>query len=209
MHHDHSDTTHGEPRDPHLELEVLISRLIDGEATDADRSRFQDLADADPALWRRLALRQSDMETLSVAVDGELQTAVQTPLPVRAARGSALAFSGWAAVLLLGAAWFLTTLLPSQGTSPNLAGEGINSRLTSVEHYEQYVQAPYVLGELAPVIVDVEELSDGRIAIQFIRRIEEVAFFDSVAEIPEDAEDVGELPRSPRLLRSGLAPQDL
>ncbi len=67
------------------------------------------------------------------------------------------------------------------------------------EHYRHYMSAPYVLGDMQPQVLEVEELSDGRVAVHFVRRIEEVAFLDPNRELPVD--DSGELTSDPTRLR--------
>ena len=56
------------PHDPELEVEILITRLVDGEGTEEDRLRFDHLAASEPTLWRQLALRQQDMTLLAEQV---------------------------------------------------------------------------------------------------------------------------------------------
>ena len=60
--------------------------------------------------------------------------------------------------------------------------------------------APYVLGEWQPSVLEVESLSDGRVVVRFLRRIEEVAFLDPSRALPVDAN--GELTADLGLLRS-------
>ena len=66
-------------------------------------------------------------------------------------------------------------------------------------HYARYREAPYVIGEMQPVVMEVEPLSDGRIAVHFVRRIEEVALLDPTAQLPVD--ENGELTRDLTTLR--------
>ena len=52
---------HDPAPDDAVEADVLIGRIIDLEATAEDQQRFEQLAIADPSLWRALATRQQDM----------------------------------------------------------------------------------------------------------------------------------------------------
>ena len=70
--------------------------------------------------------------------------------------------------------------------------------LTPEQHYERYREAPYVLGEWQPLVLEVEPLSDGRVAVYFIRRIEEVALLDP-KDLPLD--ENGQLTRDIEKLR--------
>ena len=58
--------------------------------------------------------------------------------------------------------------------------------------------------DLQPVVVDTELLSDGRVAVHFIRRIEEVAFLDPSQELPVN--EAGELVKDPATLRDLESP---
>ena len=68
------------------------------------------------------------------------------------------------------------------------------STVSPEEHYQSYLSAPYVLGDMNPEVLEVQEMSDGRVAVHFVRRIEEVAFLDPQGELPVD--DSGEAERS-------------
>jgi hypothetical protein len=197
-----------EPRQPEAESEadLLISRIIDGEVTPADRARFEHLAASEPTFWRQLAQRQQDMVLLAEQVERDTAGAVDIELrnswlfPRRL--GWTMAFSGWAAVIIVGLTWAMITLAQQgvRGPEPtivNVPGPGM--ALTSEEHLDRYLRAPYVLGTLTPVVTEVEELSDGRVVVRFIRRIEEVAFLDPNAELPVD--ETGELTSDPAHLR--------
>ena len=57
-------------------------------------------------------------------------------------------------------------------------------KLTPEEHLEQYLRAPYVLNEMPPVLLNTDDLPDGRIAVSFLRRIVEVRYVDSPEDVP-------------------------
>jgi hypothetical protein len=185
-----------------LEAEVLIGRVVDGEATPDDRRRFERLATADPLLWRTLAIRQDDARALHEAFREATKRGLRAELPERRLRPTwTLVLSGWAAMLFVATSWALVSIAADRAGGP-VAAAPVNQApavITPVEHLRAYLDAPYVLGDLEPVIVQVEPLSDGRIAVNFIRRIEEVAFF-SPADLPLD--ESGELIKDPARLRS-------
>ena len=79
-----------------------------------------------------------------------------------------LAMSGWAAMFVLAATWW--ALLPEGSTVP--------TTISYEEAFNQYLDAPYVLGDLEPEVIDVAPMNDGRVALRFVRRIEEIAFVD-------------------------------
>lgn len=194
----------GTPHDPELEVEVLITRLVDGEATDEDRQRFDHLAASEPTLWRQRALRQEDMTILAEQVRDATATMERVALPRRRFIPTRLslpmAFSGWAAVLIIAVTWVVLTSLNRSGEVRNLdMATSMAPSLSPEDHFEKYLSAPYVLGDMQPLVVEVKELPDGRIAVHFVRRIEEIAFLDPSAELPVD--DEGELTSDPTTLR--------
>jgi hypothetical protein len=189
----------GPAHDPELGADVLIGRLIDGEANEQDHEHFDRIAAAEPSLWRQLAERQRDAMRLTEAVETAVSTAASMPLPrflVWPRRLSwPLAMSGWAALIIIGLTWGLASLVraPEPGQAPS-------ATITPVDGYQQYVTAPFVLEELPPVVLEVEELSDGRIALEFVRRTLEVAFLDPEGELPIN--EFGELTTDIAQLRS-------
>ena len=185
--------------DPADEADVLIGRLIDGEASTTDRLRFDDLAAGRPSLWRRLALRQEESVILTAAVAEATHAAARRELPRRwlVPNGVSwtLALSGWAAVIIVAVSWGVVALSNGDVNPTVIEARDISPE----EHYRHYMSAPYVLGDMQPQVLEVEELSDGRVAVHFVRRIEEVAFLDPNRELPVD--DSGELTSDPTRLR--------
>ncbi len=157
---------HDPAPDDAVEADVLIGRIIDLEASGEDQQRFEQLATADPSLWRALATRQQDMAVLAERVTEEISSANGVELPVVSPRRHvpwALAYSGWAAVLVIAAVW---AILPGQEPIPL----GVQ---TADEHFEEYRQAPFVQAELDPILLDWERIDDEWIRIFIMRRIEE------------------------------------
>ena len=198
------------PTDSDLSLERLMTRLVDREATADDRAQFELRATAEPTLWRDLAQRLQDAHDLHVGVERAIAPALDVELPssrIMPRRVTApLAMSGWAAVLILTATWTILAMTGRIGTGPAPTPGGVDGNdliratFTPEDAYNEYIgQAPYVLGELEPMILDVEELSDGRIAVRFMRRIEEVLLLDADRELPVD--ETGALLTDPKILR--------
>jgi hypothetical protein len=191
------------------EVDVLIGRLIDGEATTADRTRFDGLAAREPRLWRDLALRHQDMPRLADAFELEAGAAAEAELPsTRSGRRRAggvrwgLAVSGWAALLLVGIGWIVTAVgrppvsVPPTGIPTAEPGA---AALSADEHFDRYLAAQNVLGEYEPLVLEVKEMTDGRVAVRYMRRIEEVAIVDSLEDLP--VSDDGHLTVPPAELR--------
>ncbi|HEV8259386.1 MAG TPA: hypothetical protein VGQ19_01345 [Burkholderiales bacterium] len=198
------------------ETEILIGRLVDNQASDDDRRRFQSWADADPNLWRRLALRQQDMAALASHVEPHLRAADEIELPASAGPAVSrmtirvaswgLAISGWAAMVALALVWSANTGRPTGiQTPPRAVPTAANpTELTPDEHLRLYEQAGFVIGEMPPTLLEVEQLRDGRKAVRYIRRIEEVLFLPPDQDVPVD--DSGNLTKPPSELR-GDAPE--
>ena len=222
---DHTPTqAAGDGAEP--DVDRLIGRLVDGEASVADRERFDRLAALEPTLWKRLAETQGTDTLLAGQVELELAGVDQIELPqpheaagpaasdvaagpaasdVAAGRTSSLAWSGWAAAIVLAAVWIVSSSIrePTRPLAENAISVG--PTLSAEEHLQSYMRAPYVLGELDPMLLQADELSDGRIALRYLRRIEEVVFLDAEQPLPPAAED-GTLGVSPPELREVSPP---
>lgn len=206
-----------------MALDVLIGRIVDGEASESQRQRFEMMAASDPLLWRSLALRQQDTAMLAVHVEPTLNAADRVDLPMHAfehenqivgtiggdeqpahalpARPSWwLAASGWAAVIGLAAVWGSGAFV-GRGEhvgSTGLAADQRTAPLSPEAHLKEYMHAPFVLGDMPPTLLQVEPLNDGRFAVSYLRRIVEVKYFDSPEQIPLDAD--GNLSATPHEL---------
>src|SRR5262245_66419291 len=103
MTHETSASENETPSAP-PDAETLIGRLIDREANDDDRVRFEHLADGATDLWKTLALRQLDNATLSDRICAATEPAERVDVLFSTPRRwrAGLAFSGCAAALLIG-----------------------------------------------------------------------------------------------------------
>ncbi len=103
---------------PDEQIDLLISRIADGEATTQDWSAFSALAEKSPAAWRHLAQAQRDHQSLSLAVGVALHAADRVDLPSRHAADSFLhrergispshrirQYGGWAVAAAVALAW--------------------------------------------------------------------------------------------------------
>jgi hypothetical protein len=189
--HDHEEGTGG----GRLEAEVLVGRLVDGEASPEELGRFTDLADADASMWKTLALRQIDMRLLAdrVAVQTAAAERVELhPRPKRRAHRALLMMSGWAAVLALGAWWSLHDAAAARRAGPSLpvtAPQEAAPELTPREHLREYLRSPHVLGELDVILMETTDLGDGVYEYRFLRRIEEAVV--SRTPLPELLDEEG------------------
>lgn len=122
----------GRAHDPSVldRRDALISRVIDGEASEGDWTALRTLAAADPAVWTDLAETQGQHELLAVAIDevGMLADGVEIPereLLTPAERfqrrmDGVRAWGGWAAAAAILLVWF-TGLPAPMSPEPDLS----------------------------------------------------------------------------------------
>ena len=149
------------------EAEVLLSRIVDHQATEQDQHRFEQLAVDDPSLWRTLAQLQQEMAALSDTVIEQLVAADRVELVTNRASIIPLkpfAFIGWAAAITIAAVWIVLPANESIQTTVDLSAE---------QHREEYEKAAYVNSAFDPIMLDWELMEDGRIKIYYMRRHEE------------------------------------
>lgn len=73
--------------DPREQLDLLVSRIADGEAGESDWAAFNALAERSPEAWKVLAQAQRDHGAMSLAVGVALHAADRVELPSRDAAG--------------------------------------------------------------------------------------------------------------------------
>ncbi len=185
MQDDIEKTPNLEPNGPGpVENEILIGRIIDREAGADECAQFEDLAKHDPERWHQLGDRQLDMSRLTTRISEELDAADQVDLPVQSSPRSRVwpfAMVGWAAVILISAAWVLTTQL---GTSTRDDGDGRGPGvvMTANQLMDLYRQTGVIEDEFPLVLLDVEDLGNGLYRVYYMRRIEESVVIDRPVE---------------------------
>lgn len=191
-----------------LSIERLMSRIVDGEATIDEREAFARLADCDPQLWRRLAIRHQHMALLSARVETELNAVERIELP--AARRSALqsggvrwaiAISGWAAMIGLIVVWSATVMSDRDSAKfkPAVPVGASATALTADEHLSEYLKAPFVVSVLPPTLLEVETQPDGSKILHILRRIEEYIVLEPDEDVPVN--ESGALTKPPSEMR--------
>lgn len=191
-----------------LRLDVLISRIIDGEGDGAAWSEFSKLAETDASAWRELALAQRDHAALSRAVAAEIAVADRTELPPAGAeQARTFAFrvsrwGGWAVAAALAITWMGAQFAairngvagPVAGNETNRAGLlpvglSVDSPQEAIKAYKQLGQrSGTVLGELPErVIIESRALAGGRgFEVVYLRQFMERA---QVAELYQLSHD--------------------
>jgi len=144
--------------------DVLITRMLDGEATPEDWTAFQALAARDASVWAELSSAQQDMAEISASVAQATAVAARVRAPVDAGETddealrealsvrfsgrvrATLAWSGWAAAAALVLAWGTGLPIPGSGVGgyggvPSGAIEAgvVPTRLNSAQALDQYL----------------------------------------------------------------------
>lgn len=214
------------------DLDLLITRLIDGDATDEDWNQFRARAAGDIEPWRRLAEDQQVCVALREGFEAVAARALAVELPGSAA-GSAAAphppvetgemlrratpapasiswgrYVGWAAAVLIGLSWAGTSWRNGSGqTGPQAEGNS-SDLIQSVaydydQHYAAYLQAPYVVRELDPVLLSSRRTENG-LEVTFLRQIAERRYVKGFYEPAWDEQSNPVLRRGdePRVMRA-------
>lgn len=159
-----------------IDRDILITRVLDGEATPEDWAAFRAMAARDPAVWADLADAQQDRAELATAVAEAIAIADRVGAPIEIHAGERLnarirvgaAWLGWAAAAVLGVGAF--TGMP--GLSGGVPGGGaqeaglfrVNSPEDAMQLYLDMGQKTgSVLGEVPErVLLSSELAADGQ-----------------------------------------------
>lgn len=152
------------------QIDVIIGRIVDGEASRADLDRFAGAASTDINAARRLAEQQRESALLQAAVSRGIDAACRVELPAgetpprRAWLGAswireAAPYVGWAAAIVL------AIVIGFSETEPPAA------RVISEESLQPHLLGRETLDtELDPIILQTRQLEDGRYEIFLLRR---------------------------------------
>jgi len=194
-----------------VDRDILISRVIDDEASPADWAQLKALAAAEPEIWRELFEMQHGQAELARAVERQLDVAEFIDAPVhdhltvqlthRIRRG--MAWAGWAAAAALAVAWVSMRIAPEDPSEqPAIAS------LTPTQLLDQYLekgrQTGLVQGEApAKRLLSAEPAPSGTgYEVIYIRQIIERAYVAHLYQLGSD--DAGN--PQPVRLRLNLAP---
>jgi hypothetical protein len=185
------------------DADILITRIIDGEATPEDWAAFKALAARQPEVWRDLAECQQDHADLSAAVSAAWRIADSIDLPVEEARSAqlsrrvrgAMTWGGWAMAAAVALAF--TTQRPNgTGSEEGLTagpalGPGVIPVSTSDQAYDAYLelgrQDNRVLEEVPTrILVETRALEDGTVEVRYLRQILERVTVPSLYEFGQD-----------------------
>jgi hypothetical protein len=196
----HHDTTPGSPAP--TDADILITRIIDGEASPEDWAAFKALAARQPEVWRDLAECQQDHADLSAAVSAAWRIADSIDLPVEEARSAqlsrrvrgAMAWGGWAMAAAVALAF--TTQRPAGNSAEPMTagptlGPGVIPVSTPEQAYDAYLelgrQEELVLEEVPTrILVETRALDDGTVEVRYLRQILERVTVPSLYEFGQD-----------------------
>ena len=166
--------------------EILMSRVVDGEATAADWESFRQIAESDPTLWREMAEHQRDHHELSAMVASAIAIADEVEAPAHAHMEQRMvsrlrivgAWGGWAAAAAVALMWTAGQLNPTP-TVPqnNTAGLNIPTGDLLSRYLEQGKKSGQVVGELPDkVLIETRPVQSGDgYEVYYIRQIIEKA----------------------------------
>lgn len=195
-----NDTPHGDDRD------LMLSRIVDAEATSNDWLRFRELAAEDASVWAQLSVMQRQQDELERALASATAPAMRVELDDdeldRAMPDAHVAFQnrlnfasrwgGWAAAAALVLVW-ATGLRPQAPQGPMLEA-GLGPRLqeatpdAALQHYlDAGRQSGAVLGEMPErVVLRTTPLEQGGVEVVFVRQIIERQFVERVYRPSQD-----------------------
>lgn len=115
------------------DLDIIISRVVDGVATAEDWSELDRLGGADPGVWKDVAVAQRHQLLLGVALEREIGPSEFVEAPdhrpaVIRFPGSSWKWSGWAAAALVALAWSLGRMGVWSPSGPGHSPAGVVSQ---------------------------------------------------------------------------------
>ncbi|MDX9912682.1 MAG: hypothetical protein RBS39_12705 [Phycisphaerales bacterium] len=190
-----------------VDRDILISRVIDGEATPEDWTALRAMAERDASIWSDLVAAQQDHAELCAIVSRAADAAEHVDVPVLEHMSERVAlrtrrvgaWMGWAAAAAIALTWagmggFLTRPARVGADGADVAGvpgAGLVDALTPDQALAQYYKAGQaegrVLGELPErVVLEAVPTADGRVEVRFVRQIVERAIVHDLYRVGED-----------------------
>ncbi len=166
--------------------DVLISRVVDGEATPRDWGALEDISAGDPGVWRELASAQRQQAELARCVEVATEAADRVDLPgddapsirLSARLNLAARWAGWAAAAMVALAW-VGAGGPAASTtdvqSASLLPASLGSDAALSLYLDKGKQEGRVLAEMpAKMLVGTRPAADGfGYEVVFVRQIVE------------------------------------
>lgn len=180
--------------------DILISRVIDDEASAADWAQLKSLAAREPEIWRELFEMQRGHAELSSAVAQQLDVAQYVDAPVRDHLSAQLthrmrrgmAWAGWAAAAAVAVAWIGVRVGPQEASQVGQVGQASVVNLTAPQLLDQYLekgrQSGLVQGEApAKTLLSAQPAPNGAgYEVIYIRQIVERAIVTNLYQFGSD-----------------------
>lgn len=177
--------------------DILISRIVDDEATAEDWAALKELASGDPSVWRDLAGAQYTSIGLASAVQAAIEVADGVEAPVHEhirshltlRTGAAARWGGWLVAAAVTLAW-MGAQTPDRGSpGPSAAGLGLGSTSDAFKRYlDLGKQSGQVVEEVPQLLlVDTKVRPNGQgYEVFYIRQVIERTVVDNLYGLGQD-----------------------
>ncbi len=191
-----------DPKDDVERDELLISRVVDNDATTADWAELELLAQRDADVWRRLAgaikseavVRVVLAQEVSVADGVDLPLEEPIPAPLSPVSKSLVArwnsAVGWAAAILFAVLWIVgvgqQSKLASNPVAPghNDMPAELSADDALIQYFDAGMREGRLVGELPRLVVETRPLPDQEaVEIVYLRRLLERRTVDEFYDI--------------------------
>jgi hypothetical protein len=173
--------------------EVLVSRIVDGEASSEDWRELRALALSDQSVWAELGEQQELRRELGEAVERAMALADGAALPMRSSPQPAqrmrlaLAGGGWVAAAVAGLALMINASGAGSTVVAPVQSAGMATPITSAAealatYLELGKQSGEVIGELpTSLVLDRTPRADGKgYEVVYLRQIVEKTYVDDI-----------------------------
>ena len=180
--------------------DILISRVVDDEATGEDWAALRELAERDPAVWRDLAQAQYTSIGLASAVEAAIEVADRVEPPVhefiraglRWRSGAAAKWGGWAAAAAVTLAWAGAGMPGRSGVSGAGLDGAIPAAGSAADAFREYLDAGKRSGQVVEevpqlILVETKPVSGGQgYEVFYLRQIVERAIVQDLYGLGQD-----------------------
>lgn len=179
--------------------DILISRIVDDEATAEDWAALKELAAGDPTVWRDLAdaqytsigLASAVQAAIAVAddVDAPVHEHIRTRLTLRA--GAAAKWGGWLAAAAVTLAW-MGAGMPGRNNPAGSNASLIPGATTTSDAFKRYLDVGKKSGQVVEevpqlVLVQTKPIQGGQgYEVFYIRQVLERTVVDQLYGVGQD-----------------------
>jgi hypothetical protein len=180
--------------------DILISRVVDDEATGEDWAALRELAERDPTIWRDLAQAQYTSIGLASAVEAAIEIADRVEPPVhehmraglRFRAGAAAKWWGWLAAAAVTLAWAGAGMPARTGVSGASLDGAVPTAGSAADAFRQYLDVGKRSGQVVQevpqlVLVETKPAPDGAgYEVFYIRQVIERAVVQELYGLGQD-----------------------